>query len=129
LAAFICSGCGKSGPERFAVSGAVTFKGAPVPGGQIIFEPDSAAGNSGPSGYADIVDGHYDTATDGKGTIGGPHVVRITGLSGKPGEAGVQPLFKEYQSQKDLPRETSTADFDVPESASQGVVHSNEPPP
>ncbi len=126
-----CSGCGGGGdgPERFDVSGKVTFNGNAVPAGQIVFEPDAEAGNSGPAGHATISEGAFDTATDGRGTVGGPHIVRITGLSGPADSAGIKPLFREYQTKADLEKKASTASFDVPASAAEGMVISNEPPP
>ena len=54
-------GCsGEDGPQRYRVSGTVTFKGAPVPIGVIQFPPDATQGNSGPPAFADIKDGKYD---------------------------------------------------------------------
>lgn len=44
-------GCGSNdAPDRFHISGKVTFAGEPVPAGQIIFEPDASQQNSGPQG-------------------------------------------------------------------------------
>src|SRR5690348_2686083 len=81
LAALVCglaAGCG--GGKGHRVSGKVTFKGAPVPAGRIYFTPDSTKGNTGPTGYADIKDGAYDTAAaGGQGVTGGPVVVAIEG--------------------------------------------------
>jgi hypothetical protein len=103
----------------YNLSGAVTFQGKPVPAGHIVFEPDSSAGNSGAAGYATIKGGHYDTRIDGgRGIVGGPHVVRILGLDGVPrGELlnGV-PVFPEYSTTADLPKENGTQDFQVPRS-------------
>lgn len=125
-----CSACGGGGGgKRFDLSGKVTFNGAPVPAGQMIFEPDPAAGNSGPPGHAEIVNGVYDTAKNGKGIVGGPHVIRISGLSGPASSPGIKPLFREYVTKKDLEKKTATADFDVPASAAAGMVISNAPPP
>ena len=128
--ATLLAGCGEKGPARQDVSGKVTFNGQPVPAGQIVFEPDSAAGNKGPAGFAEISDGQYDTARAGQGTVGGPHVARITGLEGKPvGNATVNPLFNTYEARVDLGDGASTQDFDVPASAASGLKPSNEPPP
>ena len=113
-----CGG-GGGGPGRYDLSGTVTFDGKPVPFGQIVFSPDASAGNSGPQGAAEILNGKYNTA--GKGTIGGPHVVHITGLPSKPTAANeenpIQPLFPEYRTNADLPKQKSTMDFEVPASA------------
>ncbi|MCR9119920.1 MAG: hypothetical protein NXI22_23535, partial [bacterium] len=68
----LLTGCGESGPVRYQVSGKVQFQGKPVPAGSVIFTPDTAQGNSGPQGVAEIVDGAYRTSGGGLGTVGGP---------------------------------------------------------
>jgi len=114
------AGCGgNAGPERYDLSGAVTYGGKPVPAGMILFAPDVSQGNKGPGAMVEFVDGRYRTAS-GKGTVGGPHVIRIVGYDGKPSPGGestaVKPLFTEYKLEIDLPREDATRDFDVPAS-------------
>jgi len=114
-------GCGgDDGPRRYNLSGTVTFDGKPIPAGSIIFQPDSSAGNSGPQGAAEIRDGRYDTA-DGKRLVGGPHIVRITGFEGVAESEMdvVPPLFPEYQTKADLPKESGTMDFEVPADAAK----------
>lgn len=113
-------GCGGgSDVTRYDVSGTVTFDGAPVPAGTITFLP--ASGNTGPGGSATIKDGKYDTAAGGKGPTGGPHTVVITGFDGKsdPGNELPygKPLFTEYKTEADLPKQKATQDFNVPASA------------
>lgn len=117
-------GCGQKtdGPERFDVSGTVTYEGKLVPYGSIQFMPDTSQGNDGPSGFSTIVNGKYDTALQGKGTVGGPHKVVIHGEE-KPDPTQPAPddqdepepvvLFSDYQTEVDMPRERSTMDFDV----------------
>ncbi|MFG0262368.1 MAG: hypothetical protein ACF788_08255 [Novipirellula sp. JB048] len=75
-------GCGPSGPERHRISGTVTYQGNPVPHGTIMFEPDSAKGNSGAAGSAMIIEGRFDSAEGGTGFTGGPQIVSIQGFSG-----------------------------------------------
>jgi hypothetical protein len=114
-------GCGSpaTGPQRFTVDGSVTFGGQPVPMGRIVFEPDSAAGNNGPVGMADIKDGRYASGLR-FGAVGGPHEVVIEGFE-SPGPDGLgpdespRPLFREYRTKIDLPKAASIHDFDVPE--------------
>lgn len=112
-----CGG-GKGEPPRFQVSGNITYGGQPVPAGSILFEPDGAKGNSGPAGFAQIQDGKYDTALDGEGVVGGPHVVRITALDGvaNPCSSGGVILCPDYSVALDLPKEKATQDFDIPKS-------------
>ncbi len=111
-----CSG-GSDDPRGIGLSGRVTFDGQPVPFGRIVFTPDKQAGNSGPQGFAEIRNGTYDTAS-GKGTVGGPHVVRITGFGANPAAGDednpVPALFPDFETKHDVPRSTSTHDFDVP---------------
>jgi len=114
--AWLSAGCGRSsGPARYDVSGKVSYGQAPVPAGRIVFEPDDAKGNSGPPSYAQIKEGRYATPP-GKGTVGGPHRVRITGFDGRgAGESpDGTPLFSEYRASIDLPKEDATRDLDVP---------------
>lgn len=112
----ISAGCGKSGPPVYHVAGTVTFKGEPVPAGTVLFQPDESQGCTGPAGIAHIKDGKYDTAEEGgKGVVGGPHLVRITGLDGKPVEMAPEgvPLFPDFTTTVDLPTEDSSHDFVV----------------
>jgi hypothetical protein len=111
------AGCSRRsrGPARHAVSGRITFAGQPVPAGRISFEPDTTAGNAGPGGYGEIKAGRYTTYPD-MGTVGGPHIVIITGFDGVPAGELVdgRPLFREYRTTADLPPGRTTVDFDVP---------------
>jgi hypothetical protein len=112
------AGCGKN-TGRFDYSGQVTFDGTPVPAGEVMFVPDTSRQNGGPGTVALIKDGRYQTPP-GKGAVGGPHVVRITGQDGIPVPGGDQhgrALFREYQMKADLPRQSGTYDFAVPAEA------------
>jgi hypothetical protein len=124
-ASLFCLVIGCGGDKSYRVSGKVTFKGQPLPAGRIYFNPDAKAGNKGSSGYADIKNGAYDTASSGgRGTIGGAMVVRIEGWdpsqqvkSEKTGESSPKVLFPPYQTNADLPQGDGTKDFDVPATA------------
>ena len=120
LALVTVAGCGGNGdPRQNNLSGNVTFGGKPIPAGSIVFEPDVSKGNTGPQGRADIRDGEYDTSATGKGTVGGPYIVRITGFD-RVEENEYQPatpLFAEYRLEADLPDETGEMDFEVPADA------------
>lgn len=115
------TGCGggDDGPPRFRVSGTVTFDGKPVPAGTIYFQP--AAGNKGPAGLAAIVKGKFDTSS-GKGTVGGPHNVRVEGTDA----AGV-PIFVPHFEEIDLPKESSRQEFEIPASAADNLQTDAEP--
>ena len=131
IAVAACVGCSSSDVTRYDVSGTVTFGGQPVPSGSITFQP--VVGNEGPGGFANIKDGKFDTATDGKGPTGGPHHVTISGFDGNadPGNELPlgKPLFDAYRTQVDLPKEPSTQTFDVPATAKPKpqYVNPNQP--
>jgi hypothetical protein len=111
------AGCsGSSGPQRYRVSGAVTHGGKPVPAGQIIFEPDSSKRNTGPQGYAEIRDGKYHIASTDKGVVGGAYRIHISGYDrfSQDENNPAKPLFPEYVTTVDLPKQDSTRDIDVP---------------
>lgn len=123
LLGIVASGCGggtNDAPERFPISGKVSYDGKPVPKGNITFIPDSTKGNSGPSTTVAIVEGMYQSK---EGTIGGPHIAQIAGYDGIPipsGEGGENPtgkeLFNGWKKNLDLPKESTTEDFEVPKS-------------
>lgn len=121
---FFANGCGSRGPETYHVSGTVTLEGKPVPAGSVLFEPDQSKGNKGPAGFAKIKDGKFDTRAGGRGTVGGPHVVKIMALDGVPAEEMPEgtPLAPEYTTQVDLPKkEGHQLEFNIPRSASSGA--------
>lgn len=112
-------GCSDS-ERRYRLSGSVTFKGAPVPEGYIVFEPDSSKGNKGGPGRAKILDGKYDTSlADSVGVLGGPHLIRISGFDKKITGATAaevalpKSLFTDHTLTEDLPKKDSTKDFSV----------------
>lgn len=112
------TGCGGRSGTQYHASGTVTFGGQPVPAGQVLVAPDTSKGNSGPATIVTIRDGKYDTREASRGTVGGPHVVTITGYDGKSDPEGELPdgriLFSDYRIEVDLPNQATTKDFDVP---------------
>ena len=120
LGALGLTGCGPAGPERFEVNGSVTYQGAPVPAGSVVFEPDPKHGNQGPAGQALIREGQYRTLPD-KGTIGGSQVVKIYAFDGKAnldqGSRHGRLLRSVYQIPLELPRANTTLDFAIPQEA------------
>jgi hypothetical protein len=117
VAALALSGCGTSdGPERYDLSGKATFKGQPIPFGEITLTPDAAQGNKGPGSTATIKDGAYRTEP-GMGVVGGPYVVRIMAFDGVAvGESleGSPLLQQPYEEAVVLESKDSVKDFDVP---------------
>ncbi|HWL10086.1 MAG TPA: hypothetical protein VNQ76_16895 [Planctomicrobium sp.] len=121
MTAAVTSGCSNKtpdGPARYALSGNVTFDGKPVPTGTIRFSPDREKGNQGPGTIADIRHGKYQTLP-GKGIVGGPMVVEISGSDGIPVEVSGETipsgtaLIESYRTEINLPKETATRDFDI----------------
>lgn len=119
LTLLLLAGCSDA-PRRYDVSGKVSYRGEPLRAGVIFFDTDIKKDHHGPQGYALIKDGAYNTAEPGgKGTIGGPHIARIDGFDGSRARELPfgRPLFSSFHKEVDLPRATSTADFDVPAEA------------
>jgi len=119
LAAAMLSGCGQEGPVRYRLSGAITFEGKPVPAGMISFEPKNK-GIGG--GFAPIINGAYDTDRTGRGHLGGEHTILISGFEGvkdatDPDSPAI-PMFKPVTLTRELPTETATIDFALPETNS-----------
>jgi len=108
---------GGSDTKGIKVSGKVTFKGQAVATGNITFVP--AAGKDSPGGqpgFAKIKDGSYSTGDRGsQGVVAGSNNVRIEGF-----DSAGKMLFV-YTTSVDLPAESSTKDFDVPEAAAANV--------
>jgi len=121
-------GCsGGDSVQREDVSGSATFDGAPIVFGQIQFMPDQAMGHDAPPGYADIVDGKYDTSLEGgQGIVPGPHKIQITGYAKEPvmNEDETQeveeelPLFDGYTIEESI--QPPTYDIVVPAEATEG---------
>lgn len=133
VAVCLISGC--SGDSGYDISGTVSFDGKPIPAGKIYFRPDGSKNNVGQTGYANIVDGKYDTAAEGgKPMAGGAIVVGIDGIDpsgaktdGTSGEEVSTALFPYYEIPVELPQENTTKDFEVPAEAAK-VKYAEERP-
>jgi hypothetical protein len=130
LVCLLCGGCaGGDATPRFEVTGSVTYDGKPVPAGKVYFTPDAGKQNLGPVAEGDIQDGHYDTRK-GRGTLGGPVVVRIDGYDGKRTAERPMgaPVFT-YETKTDLPRESTTKDFAVSAAEAKKITVPSGPSP
>ena len=123
VALCVLVGCGRPhGPQRYRVSGNVTFDGKPLPQGRIAFDPVEPVTFDGKrigGGFAPIRDGLYSTDTYGRGHLGGPHRIVITGHAATPldptaTEPVYPPLFAPYETVVDLPNTAVVRDFTVP---------------
>lgn len=128
-AVFCIVGCDQ-GPQRYDVSGTITHDGEPIPRGSLEFLPDTSKGNSGPAGHAQIIDGKFNTAETGQGTIGGPHRVTVTAFDGNAQPEldlpNGDPLFYDYSEEIDLPLEDTTIEIKVPKQKSPVSTHGGE---
>jgi hypothetical protein len=95
----LLSGCGgSSGDARTSrVEGRVYYRGAPVPGGTIVFSPDAERGGNGPLAVGVIQsDGRYNLHTGSEaGAVPGWHRVTVAPAAVE-GKAFVQSLPAEY---------------------------------
>ena len=80
-AAAVLGGCGCNGPERVVVSGTITYRGQPIPDGQILFVPLPSC--PVPTAMALIVNGQYKADHRG-GVPVGTHTVRIEAYRAPP---------------------------------------------
>jgi hypothetical protein len=78
----LAAGCGEDDLSLAPVRGRVFYKGAPLPGGSIVFAPDADKGGSGPLARGEIQpDGTYTLTTDGRpGAPAGWHRVTIVSV-------------------------------------------------
>lgn len=127
--ALSAAGCGRDGAARYHLAGKIAYGGKPIPEGIIFFDPDLAAGQDGPQGYAVIKNGVYDTRNEGLGPGGGKYVLRLYALDGIPGpEAATgRPLFPEYTWREELPTQDATKDFNITRQAIAAASAGQEP--
>jgi hypothetical protein len=83
LGVLLLAGCAPKSGTPVPVSGKVYYKGTPLHGGLIVFTPDAAKGESGPSAYGEIgADGSYTLKTDAAvGANPGWYRVTVASLS------------------------------------------------
>ncbi|MBX3437874.1 MAG: hypothetical protein KF861_10320 [Planctomycetaceae bacterium] len=108
----LLAGCGgvSDGPDRHNISGKVTFDGAPVVDGMIVFEHAETKFKSA----CPISDGYYENESD-KGHLGGKYTVTVQGNQAKS-VAGMPPapLWKGvWTKEVDLPAESTKMDFEI----------------
>ena len=115
LALAIVSGCQKSNGLT-PVSGRVTFKGNPVPMGDVSIEPDASQGNKGPQCRSSIIKGVF-TSRPEFGAVTGPVIVDVEGAEQRPESEYPVPLFPRYTFKTEIPKGRATLDIVVPENA------------
>jgi hypothetical protein len=108
-------GCQKSNGLT-PVTGRVTFKGSPVPMGNVSIEPDASQGNKGPQCRSSIINGVF-TSRPEFGSVSGPVIVDVEGLENRPDREFPVPLFPRYTFKTEIPKGKATLDIVVPEDA------------
>ena len=108
-------GCQKSNGLT-PVTGRVTFKGSPVPMGNVYIEPDASQGNKGPQCRSSIINGVF-TSRPEFGSVTGPVIVDVEGLENRPDREFPVPLFPRYTFKTEIPAGKATLDIVVPEDA------------
>lgn len=109
----LLTGCGRS-DGLTSVSGRVTFRGAPVPRGDVFIEPDASQGNLGPQCRSSIVDGEFESRPR-YGSVQGPVLVVVEGLHTPPGSDFPMPLFPRHEFKTEIPKGKATLDIVVPD--------------
>jgi hypothetical protein len=111
----IVSGCQKSNGLT-PVTGRVTWKGNPVPMGNVSIEPDASQGNKGPQCRSSIIKGVF-TSRPEFGAVSGPVIVDVEGSEQPPDKEFPVPLFPRYTFKTEIPKGKATLDIVVPENA------------
>lgn len=96
------------------VSGRVTFKGNPVPMGNVYIEPDSSQGNKGPQCRSSIIKGEFQSRPE-FGAVTGPVIVDVEGLEQPSDKEFPVPLFPRYTFKTEITKGTARLDIVVPE--------------
>ena len=115
LALAIVGGCQKSNGLT-PVTGRVTFKGSPVPMGNVYIEPDASQGNKGPQCRSSIIEGVF-TSRPEFGAVSGPVIVDVEGAEQRSDKEFPTPLFPRYTFKTEIPKGKATLDIVVPEDA------------
>ncbi|MCE3017564.1 MAG: hypothetical protein ACK56W_00475 [Pirellula sp.] len=116
------SGC-DSKPPMAQISGTVTFKGKPIPAGNVMFTPDVNL-SGGQIRMFNVKDGAYDSTKDpSPGLLPGKYEVTIQGYDGKqiPNFFQGKQIFNAVKEPFEVPAGTSKKDFVVPDSAGVNV--------
>jgi hypothetical protein len=108
-------GCQKSNGLT-PVTGRVTWKGNPVPMGNVYIEPDASQGNKGPQCRSSIIKGEFKSRPE-FGSVSGPVIVDVEGSEQHPDKEFPVPLFPRYTFKTEIPKGKATLDIVVPEDA------------
>lgn len=115
-------GC-DSAPPMAQISGEVTFKGKPIPAGNVTFTPDVDA-KGGKLRMFTVTDGKFDSSKEqDPGILPGTYEVTIAGYDGVriPMFYQGKQIFNAIKDKHVVPAGKSTKDFSVPDSAGVNV--------
>ncbi len=120
----VLGGC-ESKPKLTEISGTVTFKGQPIPAGDVSFTPEVSVAGGQLQMYM-VKDGKYDsTQTPGMGLLPGKYKVRINGYDGKqiPNFYSGKQIFNAVEEEIEITAGKMTKDFVVPDAAGQNIKY------
>ena len=121
-ALLVLLGC-DSAPPMAQISGTVTFKGKPIPAGNVTFTPDVDA-RGGKLRMFTVKDGKFDSSKESDpGILPGNYDVTIAGYDGVqiPMFYQGKQIFNAVQDKHVVTEGKSTKDFSVPDSAGVNV--------
>ena len=124
LLLLVMVGC-DSKPKLTEISGTVTFKGQPIPAGDVSFTPQVSVTGGQLQMYM-VKDGKYDSAqTPESGLLPGKYKVRINGYDGKqiPNYFSGKQIFNAVEEQIEITAGKMTKDFVVPDAAGQNIKY------
>lgn len=124
LLLLVMVGC-DSKPKLTEISGTVTFKGQPIPAGDVSFTPEVSVTGGQLQMYM-VKDGKFDSAqTPGTGLLPGKYKVRINGYDGKqiPNYFSGKQIFNAVEEQIEITAGKMTKDFVVPDAAGQNIKY------
>jgi hypothetical protein len=113
IALAVLSGCSRS-DGLTSVSGRVTFRGEPVPRGDVFIEPDASQGNIGPQCRSSIIDGEFQSRPR-YGSVQGPVIVVVEGFHTPPESDFAVPLFPRHEFKTEIPKGKTSLDIIVPD--------------
>lgn len=117
-------GCSNE-PPKSEISGTVTFKGEPIPAGDISFTPDVSIVGGQLQMYM-IKDGKFNSEDKpGSGLLPGAYKIRINGYDGKqiPMYFSGKQIFNAIEESIVVDQPKMTRDFVVPEAAGRNVKY------
>lgn len=125
LLGLMLTGCSNQ-PALTEISGSVTFKGQPIPAGDVSFTPDVSIAGGQLRMYM-VKDGKYaSTETPGMGLLPGKYKIRINGYDGKkiPMYYSGKQIFNSYELEMEISAgKAAVQDFVVPDALGENIKY------